>query len=83
MKKPRFLQIRSRDNEWIWPKQRNLSLGCCDCGLTHSVSFRAVRVKDKKRTILNPKEYQVEFIQKRNNIMTEKVRAGEIETYGQ
>lgn len=28
------------DGEWVQPRRTNFVLECCDCGLTHIVTFR-------------------------------------------
>ena len=29
--------------EWVQPVRRGYKLGCCDCGLVHTVNFRVVK----------------------------------------
>jgi hypothetical protein len=31
---------RPKDGEWVQPKRRGYKLGCCDCGLVHTLDFR-------------------------------------------
>ena len=83
--KPNFLQITDENRkEWIWPKQKGLNWACCDCGLTHRVNFRVVKItetlKEQKIEVM-PKKYQVEFQMIGNDYMTDKVRKKEVKIY--
>ena len=82
LRNPKLLQVTGKG--WLWPKQRGFSWACCDCGLTHRVDFRVVKVtetlKEQKREVM-PKEYQVEIRVLPNNYVTNKVRKKQIEIY--
>ena len=83
LRKHKLLQLTGQ-KEWIWPKQRGFNWGCCDCGLTHRVNFRVVKItetlKEPKREVM-PKEYQVELQVMGNHYMTDKVRKKQVEIY--
>lgn len=83
-KTPKFLNVASEDyKKWIWPKQRGLSLGCCNCGLVHRINFRVVNITETLRGYrkeVMPKQYQVEFQMLTNDFMTNKVRKKEFQT---
>ena len=84
-KKPlKFLQLVKGDcKSWIYPKQRGLNIGCCECGLVHRFNFRVVKwtqtLKEYKKEIM-PSQYQVEFQMLDNDFMTNKVRKKEFQT---
>lgn len=31
------------DGDWIRPVRKGFKLGCCDCGLVHTVNFKVVK----------------------------------------
>ena len=83
-KLPKFLQIISGNKDWILPKQRGLSFGCCECGLAHRINFRVIKLtetlKGYKKEVMS-KQYQVEFQLMENKYMTNKIRKKEYKTY--
>lgn len=69
----------SRYSGWIRPIMKGYYLACCDCGLTHKFEFRALRIKSRHAdgdigTILDAKDYQVEFRLMVHKGMTKKNR---------
>lgn len=35
--------------EWVQPKRKYYSMGCCDCGLVHKMEFRLVPMRGGKK----------------------------------
>ena len=67
---------------WIKPVMTGYHMMCCDCGLVHTINFRAVKIikryKDPLKfayIILPKKDYHVEMRVSRNNKLTKKSRA--------
>lgn len=60
-------------SDWIKPVMTNYHFMCCDCGLVHTINFRAVKVLKTYKSgcklleVLPKKDYQVEFKVRRNN----------------
>lgn len=47
---------KTKDGEWIEPcPQTGHLLGCCDCGLVHTVNFRIVKGKVQLQAFRNVK----------------------------
>lgn len=42
--------------EWVVQKRRGNFIGCCDCGLVHTVNFRMVRGRIEMQVFRNPGE---------------------------
>ena len=84
MKKVRFTQERTKKGEiwtdWIRPVMTNYHMSCCDCGLVHTLNFRALKVfKVHKNGIkegvpLPKNKYEVEFKLRRNKTLTKQER---------
>lgn len=61
---------------WVRPMMNRYHMACCDCGLVHTMNFRAVEItksyKDgQKLGIVLPKsKYQIEFKLFRNEKLT-------------
>lgn len=67
--------------KWIHPTMTGYHMACCDCGLVHTINFRAFKVvKTLKSGVrlaqnLPKKEYRVEFKVKRNEKHTKSLRS--------
>lgn len=59
----------AEDGEWILPVMRGYRMRCCDCGLTHRLTFRVVKKGRKGKTYLG-----VEFMARRDNRSTAQAR---------
>lgn len=33
------------EGDWVKPKMNNYKIGCCDCGLVHTVNIRIIKGK--------------------------------------
>jgi len=67
-------------SKWISPVMNGYRMGCCDCGLVHTVDFEVVRFSKTKingkwrtTTITDP-DIQVIFRVRRNNRSTAAMR---------
>lgn len=61
------------------PVMNGYHMSCCDCGLVHTISFKAIRVLEEKGEAtrfqyLPKKEYRVVFKLFRNNKLTKQER---------
>lgn len=69
-----------RFTDWIRPTMNGYHISCCDCGLVHTLNFRALKIIKitKKGTkigkILPKDKYQIEFKISRNNKLTKQQR---------
>jgi len=66
--------------EWVTPLMERYQLACCDCGLTHTLEFYAVKLGKRMASgrftysNLPRKKYRVAFRAKRDNRATAQVR---------
>ena len=83
MKKLKFEQEKTKNgvwSDWIFPVMNNYHMSCCDCGLVHTINFRALKFSRKKKkgtvyTILPKGEYRIEFKVRRNEKYTKQERS--------
>jgi len=66
--------------DWINPRMNGYHMECCDCGLVHTINFRAFKIEKlhkngKKEVLILPKnKYAIEFKLFRNNKLTKQER---------
>lgn len=69
-------------SRWVQPVMSNYRMACCDCGLVHTMEFRALRKRKDQpdgswtADSLDPDRYRVEFRVRRNPRSTAQVRRG-------
>ena len=84
MKKVKFKQETTKKTggftKWIRPVMNGYHMSCCDCGLVHTINFRAIQILKRykngsyKYKDLNKKDYQVEMKIRRNEKLTRQQR---------
>lgn len=78
---PRMLRAKERADgwsDWMMPVMKKYHMGCCDCGLVHTMQFKVFRV-DKKSGQFSEgpevsKTHRVLFRAQRNNRSTAAMR---------
>lgn len=66
--------------DWIRPRTTNYHMECCDCGLVHTINFRAIKLDKKDKTgsgtgtVLSKDVYAVEMKLRRNETYTKQER---------
>ncbi len=87
MKKIKFKQEKTKNGiwtDWINPVMNRYHISCCDCGLVHTMNFRAFKVLrvnkngSQKVEILPKKIYKIDFKLFRNNKLTKQQREEKI-----
>ena len=64
--------------DWIRPVMNKYHMMCCDCGLVHTINFRAIEIIKvykngvKQGKVLPKNKFQVEMKMYRNNKLTKK-----------
>lgn len=78
---PRMPKIKEREDgwtDWLMPVMANYHMGCCDCGLVHTMQFRVMRVAKKNGQFSSgpdvSKNHRVMFRARRNNRSTAAMR---------
>lgn len=75
---PRHQKVEA--NQRVYPVMDDYRMSCCDCGLVHTMSFRAVRVTKKHKDgsweyeELDPKSHRIVLWADRNERATAQVR---------
>ncbi len=81
-KHKRMFEGKGGWTEWVYPTPKKYQLGCCDCGLVHTIQFEVAKVvkrlgKGYTRYDTKPapdKKFRVRFRAKRDNRATGQVR---------
>jgi len=69
-----------QEDERVHPVMENYRMSCCDCGLVHTLNFRAVKVRSYNPdgtwnyVELDPRRVRVVFTASRNNRATAQIR---------
>jgi hypothetical protein len=78
---PRMLRVKEGDDgwsNWMMPVMDKYHMGCCDCGLVHTLQFRVMRVSKKSGQFSEgpdvSKNHRVLFRAKRNRRSTAAMR---------
>jgi len=77
---PRVVQNADGWSDWIHPTMRRYQMGCCDCGLVHTLQFRVELVTKRNRNgsfqtaPVRGEQFRVAFRAGRNNRATANMR---------
>lgn len=77
----RMLKVKTNPDgwsDWMMPLMDKYRMACCDCGLTHTLQFRVMRVAKKSGQFSEgpdaSKNHRVLFRARRNNRSTAALR---------
>jgi hypothetical protein len=73
---PRIKKIKANKDgwcDWQYPIMDGYRMSCCDCGLTHTMQFRVIKLS-KEDIFLDSGVYRVALRAKRNNRSTANLR---------